>query len=575
MLGCFILFINVIHVGISQPLKLEWSKGLFSTATSFSTLSPIALELDDKNNTILCGQFQGAVDLDPGVGETVIQGKEEGFGGSNTFIAKYDTDGALAYGYSTPFQIHQVLLIGEEVYIIAKGDTIIDLDLGIGVNEFDARNKPLFVVHYDGNGAFRSVEVLIEDGTNVTMVQRAVFDSNQDLILYGLYRNTVDFDPSVGTKNLSVSGSGNATFVAKYSKDWSLSFAFSIDANNTSTTLGLEVDSKNQFYITGRFGGSGTQFLDLDPGPGNSNLQSIRGVDSYWGKYSSNGTFISAHNLDGSIFQMRFDAEDNMYLIGSTTDSMDVDFTSKTYYIYNRNLNQNAFDLFLAKYDDAQNLLYAKSFDAASNTARVEDVLVSQNQELYMVGEFSDTFGFEKGSMNHAVVSSGARDAFVAKFDASGAVKFSHAYGFDNFEEIKYIRLNKEGELFFTGDFTDSIDLNTNATSSPILRVTGDGGEMFFGKFKDEGALLNLLPSPEENSLLFIKGKYLIVDLTKVEKVNARITVMDVLGKTLLVLDNIQNRYLEIPLESLPQGQVFFTQMENNGRVLYKKMYLD
>ena len=188
------------------------------------------LVADGENNLVICGQFSGTVDFNPGPGIDTITAA--GSGGRDIFLAKYDSAGNYLWA------------------------------------------------HAFGN-AF-----LNDEGDRVAV------DAAGNIFITGFWSGTADFNPDpVVTNNLS-SGSGvRSRFLAKYDPDGNYLAAKNI--GNSVGTLpssrdaqtGLGCDSDGNVYVSGFYGTS----LTLAPGT----TLSVSGLsDNYFAKYDASRNLI-------------------------------------------------------------------------------------------------------------------------------------------------------------------------------------------------------------------------------------------------------------------------------------------
>ena len=142
----------------------------------------------------------------------------------------------------------------------------------------------IFVAKYTTDGEFVWA---FNVGSNDSMLAdqgiALAADNLGSIYVTGLFQGSdVDFDPVPGSTNLSSHGSTDI-FLAKYSVDGVLSYAFNIGGASSDIGIGLGVDGSGNPHLTGLI--SGTE-VDFDPGPEPLMLSSNGGNDVFVAKYN-------------------------------------------------------------------------------------------------------------------------------------------------------------------------------------------------------------------------------------------------------------------------------------------------
>ena len=182
----FLIFTQSAHASFGQSLYMKWAKGLYSSKTSFTSLTIDNIEVDQVGNTYIAGLFQGSIDLDPGQGETIVKSDKEGFGHTASFVAKYDNQGNYLFGFKLEATI-EVLIVSSsnELVVVGYIDTLTDFDPSSGKAELDGRTDKLFVAFYNENGGYKN-SFSTGTGTRVG-VYAAALDSRDNLYLFGTF----------------------------------------------------------------------------------------------------------------------------------------------------------------------------------------------------------------------------------------------------------------------------------------------------------------------------------------------------------------------------------------------------
>ena len=253
--------------------SLIWAKsingrvvaGSGSTTSGRPGISDIAF--DKSGNIILTGTLSYSVDFDPGPLDYIITSSSYYAGKSDYFLAKYnDTLGfiwANVFGdilnreYTTDLKVDS----SNNIYLASMGSGTFDLDPSINVQNFNALGiTDGLLTKYDSAGNYVWYFNFGDTLTNNGIVDLFIDDSNQ-IYLSGILRGNIDIDPdSVSTKILQTNGS-NDFFLAKYSPNKKLKWAFNIGGIGQEQTTSLSISNNNSIYLTGAY----TDVVDFDP----------------------------------------------------------------------------------------------------------------------------------------------------------------------------------------------------------------------------------------------------------------------------------------------------------------------
>lgn len=78
------------------------------------------------------------------------------------------------------------------------------------------------------------------------------------------------------------------------------------------------------------------------------------------------------------------------------------------------------YDIFVTKYDDANNLVWARKAGSASGSDEGLDVTVDDAGDIYVVGRFQSTASFTGILNTFTIISTGSYDGFMAKYSPAG-----------------------------------------------------------------------------------------------------------------------------------------------------------
>jgi len=247
-----------------------WAKAV-GGAAGFDEGRDIAL--DEDGNVYTTGIFYGTADFDPGPSTANLISA----GYIDIFVSKLDADGNYIWAKGMG-EVHTdvgsgiAVDGGGNVYTTGYFYGTVDFDPGPGIaNLISAGGYDGFVSKIDTNGNYlwaKDVGGISSDfGTSVAV------DEDRNVYIMGLFGGIVDFDPSLGTANLSTGG----IFVSKLDSSGNYLWANAIGGTGLKSATGITdgvfgkgiaVDVRGNVYTTGLFYGT----ADFDSGPGMYNL---------------------------------------------------------------------------------------------------------------------------------------------------------------------------------------------------------------------------------------------------------------------------------------------------------------
>lgn len=188
-----------------------------------------------------------------------------------------------------------------------------------------------------------------------------------------------------------------------------------------------------------------------------------------WAK-AANGTSYErgksiATDLSGNVFITGWFQSDSI-TFGNTT-------------LYNATIDGTA-DIFIVKYNNVGNILWAKSFGGNSQDAGAS---ISTNKfgDVFVTGYFqSSKINFSTQLINN----SGLQDIFIAKFDLNGNFTWVKSFGGSYNDEPSSITVDKYGNAIITGGFSS---FTINFGSFILTRLMSPIPAVFVAKINSNG----------------------------------------------------------------------------------------
>jgi len=278
--------------------RFAHSLGNGGTASLFGQLD---IKIDETGNSYVSGLYWGTIDFDPSAN---VHELSTGINLS-TFLASYDKEGNFRYvidlGDSFYFGLNTPRLSTDKFgnsYLTGNFFGIVDFDPGVDTFQLTSTNSNnIFIASYDAMGIFRFAFKLEVELESLPLFTGIAIDDNGNLFLTGIFKGTVDIDPSNAVYELN--NINDDLYLASYDASGGFRFAFTIGSEATvSDTMhiaiptDIKVDQFGNSYITGAFG----KTIDFDSGSSSFELDN-EDSDIFIASYSSDGDFRFASNL--------------------------------------------------------------------------------------------------------------------------------------------------------------------------------------------------------------------------------------------------------------------------------------
>lgn len=407
------------------------------------------IALDADGNVYVAGSFSLIADFDPGPGSATLVSA----GGGDVFFAKYDASGNYLWakrigGTGNQYCTDLVLDGGGNIFLTGAFENTADFDPGAGtVNLTSAGDLDGFFAKYDAAGNYIWAKQIA--GTNDASAYSLAVDGSGDIYLTGDFFETADFDPGVGTANLSSAGLSDI-FIAKYNASGNYMWAKRI--GNTSYDTGTKVllDGNGDMCLLGYFGGS----PDFDPGAGTAIVTGAGDYDCFFAKYDASGNYIWAKGIGGTGrdfgHDLALDANNNFYITGQFRNTVDFDPGAGTVFLTSTGFS----DIFIAKYNPSGNYLWSTAIGGLEYDEGA-CISVSSAGKISVGGEFEDFVGFDFGVNKTAISPQG--DIFIMQYSAAFAFEWvNHLVPFQSpgHSSCAAIAKDASGNVYATGGFS-------------------------------------------------------------------------------------------------------------------------
>lgn len=269
---------------------------------------------------------------------------------------------------------------------------------------------------------------------------------------------------------------------------WS-TFVGGVDIEECYSTF---LDSKNNTYISGY---TGSANFPVTVGALEITKEGL--YDAFVTKLDTTGNVLWSTYYGGQGDEYGYgvlvDSDDNPYLIGHTTGN-DLMISVNAYQAN----NNGSYDSFILKLDTAGGFIWATYFGGSGGDLALAASI--DNLDNIVIGGYTSSanmpaFNSFQNSMG------GALDAFVAKFDSSGALLWSTYCGGSNSEDVHTITTDNQNNVLISGEtYSSDFPTSTNAYQANnngnldvyLVKYNSNGGRIFstyYGGTDGEDAL--------------------------------------------------------------------------------------
>jgi ELWxxDGT repeat protein len=434
--------------------------------------SGTSIATDAAGNFYVTGTCAGTIDFDPGPGTCYL--------GGFTFIAKYTSAGALCWARAlgnSGTQANSIAVAPDgSVYVTGAFSSTIDFDPGSNVyNLASAGNSDIFVLKLDSSGNFVWADRM--GGTGADGAYGIAVDAGGCVYATGSFSGTADFDPGVGTYNLTSAGNTDI-FVSKLGSSGNFVWADCLGGTGADGANGIAVDTGGCVYTTGYFNGT----ADFDPAATTYNLTSAgKSSDIFVSKLDSSGNFIWADRMGGAsndgAYGIAVDAGGCVYTTGYFNGVADFDPGAGTCNLTSAGSN----DIFVSKLDSSGSFFWADGVGSSSSD-NGKGIVIAGDGSLFVTGNYTATADFNPGASIYSLTSSGGIDIFVLQLSSVGGFISAYSLGGTYSDSGNAIALDPYGNAFTTGNFSGAADFDP---TSGVYNLTGKGNtDIFVSKLR-------------------------------------------------------------------------------------------
>lgn len=255
------------------------------------------------------------------------------------------------------------------------------------------------------------------------------------------------------------------------SLDW---VHFYVGPTNSAGCIINTIDLDTQGNII--TGGSFTQTIDFDPGPGvylitaspSSNGNGIG--DGFVMQSDTNGNtlWVKTFEGNGDLDPLSTDIDEfgNILILAAYHDTVDLDPGIGV-------LNITGSGRCVIKLDSSGNFIWAKSFDNTNGNFRMIEILAGKNGNIWISGGMDDSLDLDPGPGVFMMVNPNISNpsGFVFRLNANG--DFINAFFTGNSLDGPDIVIGNDGDLWALGKFVSSFDADPGSDTTLLTAFSG------------------------------------------------------------------------------------------------------
>jgi hypothetical protein len=305
-------------------------------------------------------------------------------------------------------------------------------------------------------------------GPSTDQAKAVAVDSTGNVFVTGQFQSTAQF----GTASLTSGGNFDA-FVVKVSPGGVVSWAKGYGSTGVDVGSALAVGSSGAVTVGGAFSNT----VDFDPGATDSTLVSNGGTDAFVLRLDGTGKFVWVYGYGGA----GNDTASGVAVGSQAQVAVTGGYAGPAVFGTTVLPNLGANDIFMTQFIGGKLLPgpFALGLGAAQMTSQA--TAVDAAGDTYIAGSFTGPAGFDPKSAQ-TVAGFGGTDAFVAKYDLTGALLWVKDLGGTGNDQANALVLDGSGNAYVAGYYQGSATFGT-------VSLTGTAGatDAFVAKLDPSG----------------------------------------------------------------------------------------
>jgi hypothetical protein len=451
----------------SQPATLKWAKSM--GGSQFEQARSMAV--DASGNVYLAGSFSGTVDFDPGPGISNLTGYAPKL--EDIFIAKLDSSGKLLWAkqfgeMSADIAYGLALDAHGNIYCTGYYQGTVDFDPSLtGISRLTSNGlEDIFILKLstDGNYLWAKSFGSMQSDYGYSIAT----DSAGAIYATGYFNGNVNFDP--GATNITLSSKGFADiFVMKLDASGDLRWAKAAGGASDDIAYSLTVDNAGSVFVTGSFRGT----ADFNTGGPAFPLSASANQDAFVMKMDTAGEFRWADDIGGDATCnarcVKTIGYGNIFVTGYFNGTADFNPSSAVF----KMTSAGGADAFLLQLDASGNMVWASRIGGPLDDYG-NSIAFDKLNNIYLSGSFEGNVDFDPSQNVNILTSAGKDDIFICKLNSFKDLLWAKRFGGISIEEEKAICIDNDTNLYITGSYRSTVDMDPSDKVSELTAVGMD-----------------------------------------------------------------------------------------------------
>ncbi len=183
--------------------------------------------------------------------------------------------------------------------------------------------------------------------------------------------------------------------------------------------------------------------------------------------------YAGGESLDLAV-DMAIDKDNNLFVTGN--------FQDETYFGTTKLISEGSSDIFLAQYNQAGKLVWAKRMGGKS-MEQVHSMQLDSKSNIYICGKYRGICNFNGKQLK----ASAYNENFVAKFNNRGSLLWVKSIKASTKGDKTLLAIDNEDNIYYAGSYYKSIELGTRKFSS------SSSSDIFIAKLNDKGDFIDAI----------------------------------------------------------------------------------